>query len=55
MRQLDELLTLLGLIDTDVDLVNLYLDLLYEGVLGAYEQRGGQAGSTPRGRCPRPQ
>jgi hypothetical protein len=42
LRQLDELLTLLGLIDTDVDLVNLYLDLLYEGVLGAYDSEEGR-------------
>ena len=42
LRQLDELLTLLGLIDTDVDLVNLYLDLLSEGVLGAYDSEEGR-------------
>ncbi len=37
LRQLDELFTFLGLIDPDVDLLQLYLDLLSEGALGAYD------------------
>ena len=36
LRQLEELLSILGLVPPDVDLVDLYLDLLAEGVLGAY-------------------
>ena len=36
LDQLDELLSVLGLIAPDVDLIDLYLDLLAEGVLGAY-------------------
>ena len=37
LRQLDELLTILGLIEPDADLVQLYLGLLSESVLGVYD------------------
>ena len=42
LRQMDELLSIIGLIEPDVDLVQLYLDLLSEGVLGAYDTRDGR-------------
>lgn len=42
LDQLDEFLSILGLIGPDVDLVDLYLDLLAEGVLGAYDTEDGR-------------
>ena len=42
LRQLDEFLSILGLIEPDVDLVELYLALLSEGVLGAYDVEDGR-------------
>ncbi len=37
LRQLDELLSILGLVEPDLDLVALYVALLSEGVLGSYD------------------
>lgn len=42
LHQLDELLSILGLVAPDVDLIDLYLDLLAEGVLGAYNTEDGR-------------
>ena len=42
LRQLDGLLSVLGLIGPDVDLVRLYLGLLSEGVVGAYNPEDGR-------------
>ena len=42
LYRLDELLTFLGLINADLDLIDLYLDLLAEGVLGAYDTEYGR-------------
>lgn len=42
LRQLDGLLSILGLIAPDVDLMQLYLDLLSEGVVGAYNPEDGR-------------